>query len=250
MACSRMPKCSVRPYQLPGNIVVWRSGGRNDGSPFIVVSLLPARSAEPPHSSGSTGASAFSTCPEAFRVASPLASAGKLGQAPAQPSGSRRAASRSSSAARSGLAAAQAAKRRVPLGVRPLAPVGHLAGVRHGSSSAGKLTAGSKPRIRLVLATSSAPSAAPCAAPVFCASGAGQAMMVRSDDERRLRGLGLGIQVAPRTGPGRPRGSRPAAASPPAARASRTPRTGRRHPRTWRSWCRPRSRCGCRRRAR
>jgi len=32
----------------------------------------------------------------------------------------------------------------------------------------------------LVLATSSAPSAAPCAAPVFCASGAGQAMIVRS----------------------------------------------------------------------
>ena len=34
--------------------------------------------------------------------------------------------------------------------------------------------------MRLVLATSSAPSAAPCASPVFCASGAGQAMIVRS----------------------------------------------------------------------
>ena len=109
MACSRMPKCSVRPYQPPGNIRVWCPGGMNEGSPFIVVLLLPARSAEPPHSSGSTGASAVRTSPEAFRVAIPLASAGNSGSAAAQPSGSRRADSRSSSSARSGLAAAQAA---------------------------------------------------------------------------------------------------------------------------------------------
>jgi len=32
--------------------------------------------------------------------------------------------------------------------------------------------------MRLVAATSSAPSAAPCALPVFCALGAGQAMIV------------------------------------------------------------------------
>ena len=39
---------------------------------------------------------------------------------------------------------------------------------------------GSMPRIRLVAATSSAPSAAPWILPVFCLFGAGQPMMVRS----------------------------------------------------------------------
>ena len=71
------------------------SAGMNDGSPFIVVLLLSARSAEPPHSSGSTGASASSTLPEAARVATPLASAGKVGSASVQPLGRVRAASRS-----------------------------------------------------------------------------------------------------------------------------------------------------------
>ena len=73
MACSRMPKCSVRPYWSPANSCVERSAGRKDGSPFIVVLFEPARSAEPPHSSGSTGASALSTSPEAARVATRLA---------------------------------------------------------------------------------------------------------------------------------------------------------------------------------
>ena len=37
MPCSRMPKCMVRPYGLPGHIAVWWSAGMNDGSPSIVV---------------------------------------------------------------------------------------------------------------------------------------------------------------------------------------------------------------------
>ena len=81
----------------------------NDGSPFIVVLLLPARSAEPPQSSGSTPASAFRMAPEARRVAVPLASGGNWGSTEVQPSGSRRADSRSSSAARSGFFSRQAA---------------------------------------------------------------------------------------------------------------------------------------------
>ena len=76
MPCSRMPKCSVRPYGLPGHRRVWCSVGMNEGSPSIVVRLLSARSAEPPHSSGSTGASAVRTSPDALRVAMPLASGG------------------------------------------------------------------------------------------------------------------------------------------------------------------------------
>ena len=43
-----------------------------------------------------------------------------------------------------------------------------------------KVWSGSKPSTFLVAATSSAPSAEPCALPVFCRFGAGQAMIVRS----------------------------------------------------------------------
>ena len=80
IACSRMPKCRVRPYGLPGNSRDCRSAGRKLGSPSMVVLLDSARSAEPPHSSGSFGASAVSTLPEAARVATPLASGCPAGQ--------------------------------------------------------------------------------------------------------------------------------------------------------------------------
>ncbi|MDH6113334.1 hypothetical protein P3T34_005549 [Kitasatospora sp. MAP12-44] len=42
-----------------------------------------------------------------------------------------------------------------------------------------KVFSGSKPSTFLVAAISASPSAEPCALPVFCASGAGQAMIVR-----------------------------------------------------------------------
>src|SRR5690606_16778562 len=96
-------------YGLPGNIALERSTGRKDCSPFIVVLFEPARSAEPPHSSGSTGARAERTEPEAERVDTSLP-ASKVGSASAQPSGSSPACSRSSSAAPSGLAVRQAWK--------------------------------------------------------------------------------------------------------------------------------------------
>ena len=47
------------------------------------------------------------------------------------------------------------------------------------SSGTAKVCSGSKPRIFLVAATSSSPSAEPWASPVFWAFGAGQAMIVR-----------------------------------------------------------------------
>ena len=72
MACSRMPKCRVRPYQVASQSSVEIDGGPNDFTPFIVVLLLPARSADPPHSSGSFGPTADSTSPEAARVATAL----------------------------------------------------------------------------------------------------------------------------------------------------------------------------------
>ncbi len=70
----------------------------------MVVLLLSARSADPPHSSGSTGASADRTLPLALRVAMPFGSGSKLGSALDQFSGSCRAWSRSSRAARPGFA--------------------------------------------------------------------------------------------------------------------------------------------------
>ena len=181
MACSRMPKCRVRPYALPGNISVWCSAGMNDGSPFIVVLLLPARSAEPPHSSGSTGARAFSTSPEALRVAMPLASGREGRQRPVQPvrqpPGGQPVQQRGPLRVGAGparrSASSHSACSRLPRSAT-------LRACATSASSTGNVTSGSKPRIRLVAATSSAPSAEPCALPVFCLFGAGQPMMVRS----------------------------------------------------------------------
>src|SRR5262245_57757177 len=84
--------------------------GMKDGSPTIVVSLLPARSAEPPQSSGSTGASALSTLPDAVLVAIGPSPGEKPGNTSAHPGGIARAASRSSNARPDGLASAQLAK--------------------------------------------------------------------------------------------------------------------------------------------
>src|SRR6476646_1492711 len=101
IACSRMPKCSVRPYGPPDHILVWYSAGMKLGSPSIVVLLLSARSAEPPHSSGSTGASLVSTSPDALRVDTAFGldrkSTGQVGSASVQPLGRVRLASRSCS---------------------------------------------------------------------------------------------------------------------------------------------------------
>src|SRR4051794_37078342 len=63
--------------------------GRNDGSPSIVVLLLSARSAEPPHSSGRTSLSALSALLLALRVATALP-ASKAGSLSCHPPGSRR----------------------------------------------------------------------------------------------------------------------------------------------------------------
>lgn len=96
-----MPKWIVRPYLSASGSGL--PSGRNDESLSIVVLLEPARSAEPPHSSGMTAPSALRTWPEAARVATPLPGS-KTGSFSAQPAGSSFAWMRSNSAARSGLA--------------------------------------------------------------------------------------------------------------------------------------------------
>src|SRR5260221_11831182 len=90
MPNSLIPKCSVLPYGLPGNMAVWWISGMNDGSPAIVVSLLPARSAEPPQGSGSTGASALRTLPDAVLGAIGPPPGAKLGTPPVAPGGPAR----------------------------------------------------------------------------------------------------------------------------------------------------------------
>ena len=63
MPCSRMPKWSTRPScGSPLHSLVERSTGRNDGTSSMVVLLDSARSAEPPHSSGSTGRDRVDAC--------------------------------------------------------------------------------------------------------------------------------------------------------------------------------------------
>ncbi len=176
MENSRMPKWIVRPYGSASG-----SGlppGRKDDVLSIVVLFEPARSAEPPHSSGTTAPRAWSTLPDAARVATALPGS-NTGTASSQPAGSSPLLTRSNVAARSGFSPRQAAI-RLSQAACASAPRSRAARVCASTSSAtSKLCSGSKPRRRLVAATSSSPSAEPCEASVFRAFGAGQAMMVR-----------------------------------------------------------------------
>ncbi len=176
MECSRIPKWIVRPYGFaPGRGL---PSGRNDEVLSIVVLFEPARSAEPPHSSGMTAPSACSTLPDAARVATALPVSND-GRWSSQPSGSSPAAIRSNSAACSGRVERQSANpfSHSFLRSRPWSRAARVCAST--SSGTSKDFSGSKPRTRLVAATSSSPSAEPCAASVFWALGAGQAMIER-----------------------------------------------------------------------
>ena len=113
-----------------------------------------------------------------------------------------------------------------------------------------KVCSGSKPRISLVAATSSSPSAEPWALPVFCGVGSGPRDDRAQHDEARPVGDGVGRVDRRRTAPRRPRRTRRRrGSSRRSARASRRPRSGPRRPRSARCRCRPRSRSGWRRRS-
>ncbi len=176
IACSRMPKWIVRPYGSASGSGL--SAGRKELVLSIVVLLEPARSAEPPHSSGITAPSAWRTLPEAARVATPLPTS-KTGIFSSQPVGSSPLATRSYSAARSGLLSRHCwyAFSHTARAAWPRSSALRVCVMT--SSATSKLCSGSKPSTRLVAATSSSPSAEPCAASVFCAFGAGQAMIER-----------------------------------------------------------------------
>ena len=111
MACSRTPKCRLRPHSLTSvHAFVARSAGAKDGSSAMAVLLEPARSALPPHNSGSTPAKALMTLPEAARVAIALPGS-NCGSADSTSAGSSPSCRRFSNAACCGWACCQAAKR-------------------------------------------------------------------------------------------------------------------------------------------
>lgn len=112
-------------------------------------------------------------------MATPLPGS-KTGSLSSQPSGSSPAEIRSNSAARSGLAVRHAANdfSHSALASRPRSSASRVCAMT--SSATSKVFSGSKPRTRLVAATSSSPSAEPCEASVFWACGAGQAMIERA----------------------------------------------------------------------
>ena len=162
-------------------------------APLMVVLLLPARSADPPHSSGSFGATALSTAPNAARVASALEPGSQCGRSASQPSGSSLGQQPVQQrlafglALRPGVELAAATPRGLPCRGPPARGC-----ARARSSRTSNVLSGSKPRIFLTSATSSAPSAAPCALPVFILVRRRVADDGAQRDERRLVGDCLG----------------------------------------------------------
>src|SRR5262249_51579957 len=95
MACSRMPKCMLRPPGSPRSRLP-------APSKVSLVLVEGARSPAPPSSQGTRLAIALRTLPEASRVAMPFSSAGKTGRSTSQSFGSSRDSCCAISAAASG----------------------------------------------------------------------------------------------------------------------------------------------------
>ena len=168
---------------------------RTTARPSGVVLLDSARSAEPPHSSGSVGAIAVRISPEALRVATPFGSASYVGRWSAQPSreragldAGRRAPCRrrflAAQASYSSCQAACAASRPRSTSERVCAST---------SSETSNVWSGSKPRTFLVAATSSSPRADPWALPVFWAVGRGPGDDRAQHDQAGLVGDLVGL---------------------------------------------------------
>ena len=210
--------------------------------------LDSARSADPPQSSGRTGAIALRTRRRPCGSRRPWRSAGNVGSAALPAVGQLARGQPVEQRGALGFAAAPGVEAGLPLGVQRLTAVPDLAGVGEHVVVDLEGPSGSKPSTVLVAATSASPSAEPWALPVFCASGAGQAMMRAQRDERRAVGhAARGLRERGGERLRRPRDSRRAG---PAVDELDVPAVGlvaggdvlgegdRR--------CRPRWRCGCR----
>ena len=168
---ARRSRCSCRRPRVPPDANPTTSSGWN-----------PSRSADPPISSGSTGASASIAFCEALRVA--IVSALRVhvfeqlaAQCCRQRAGSSPAMRRRNSAAFSGCAACVAAQAFVPLRL-DAAPRARARSSRRRRAAGFRTADAVQPRLSRVAATSSAPSGAPCAAPVFAFFGAPFAITV------------------------------------------------------------------------
>ena len=111
-------------------------------------------------------------------MAMPFGSAGNSGSASVHPAGRVCVAIRAKSEDRSASCFSQLLNCSSHAACRALPRSATSRARDSASSSTGKFTAGSNPRISLVAATSGAPRAEPCAAPVFFLVGAGQPMIV------------------------------------------------------------------------
>ena len=167
IACSRMPKGTLRPTCT----------AENSPAPSNTVFVDSTRSAAPPIIVGPKGANAPIVCCEAARVAS-FSPASKLGSAACQPSRSLPCQARSQSAASSGSASRHAPKRSDHC-VWARSPACLSDMCSYTRSSTQKWRSGSKPITCLAAATSSSPSGAPWALAVSTAWGAGYAMCER-----------------------------------------------------------------------
>ena len=240
-----MPKCSGAAVRSPGPGRV-AAGTRRRPSSWCCWTRPGRRSR--PTARAARRPSAESTSPEATRVATPLgASAGtrSAGRRPSRRAARGRAAGRGARRARAGPCARRRSRRprrrgRPRRGRRPARVCAST------SAATSKDSAGSKPRISLVAATSvgaRAPSRATCRC--SAASGAGQAMIVLQGDERRpgrlrprgleRRGQRLDVDAAVR------RRAVDALHVPAVGLVARDGVLGEGDRR-----CRPRSRCGCR----
>ena len=235
MACSRMPKCSTRPLRVALRSP-WSdgSGGRNDGCALDggVVGLGQVGRAAP--QLGQHGAIAL------MHLAGGLAGGdalrvGREGRQGVGPAGGQGAGLQPVEERRRRRTACAPRRRtaRLPRGLRGLAALDGLRVCARTSAATSKVWSGSKPRIFLVAATSSAPRAEPWALPVFWALGAGQPMIVRSRmklgrsvtrlgrlEDRVVQGRDVLVVAPCRRWSSRPSG-----------RASRRPRSARRRPR-------------------
>ena len=194
IACSRMPKCSVRPYGPPGNSLVCRSAGRNDGSPFD-RGVVATRRGRPSRPTARAAPARARPAPRRTPCGwpSPFGSARSSGSVVGPAVGQR-------AGAASGRAAAGAPgwpppRRRSAAATSACAAWPRSTTLRACSSTS---AATSKVCVRVEARappwsppTSSSPSAEPCALPVFCLFGAGQAMIVRSpmNDGRSVSAL-------------------------------------------------------------
>jgi len=118
------PKCRLRPAWLqPPPSEPWVSspvvtGGLKSPQPFNAVFVEGSRSAEPPVSAGSFGATAFMILPDASRVARPFASAANAGMSAFQPAGNSPRKTALQFRSLFGKSCAYAARRAIPVGFR------------------------------------------------------------------------------------------------------------------------------------